>query len=173
MLSGETAIGHDPVLTVSTMASIAARAEQEAHYRQWAARLGRVQRQSWTSASDRVTAALTHAASEAAIDLDVAAILCCTASGRTATAMARFRPEAPLIAVSPNPRTVNQLALSWGVSALQVDTYGSTDEMVWYAVERVVRAGIVEPGDTVVVLAGSPRKSDDTAADVMRFVSVS
>ena len=44
MLSGETAIGADPVLVVATMARIAARAEVEASYRQWAERLGREQR---------------------------------------------------------------------------------------------------------------------------------
>jgi pyruvate kinase len=172
MLSGETAIGHDPVLTVATMADIAERAEAEAHYRQWATRLGRVQRESWDSSSDRVTAALTHAASEAAVDLQVSAILCCTNSGRTATAMARFRPGATLVALSPNPRTVNQLALSWGVSPMPVETYGSTDEIVWHAVEQAIDAGHVDHGDTIVVLAGSSQKSDETAADVMRIVTV-
>jgi len=173
MLSGETAIGHDPVATVRTMASIAERAEEEAHYRQWAERLGRVQRQRWNSANDEVTAALTHAASEAAIDLGVTAILCCTATGRTATAMARFRPEAELYAVSPSPQTANQLALSWGVSTLSAGNYDTTDEIVWYAVERAVADGLIAHGDTIVVLAGSPHKSDDTAADVMRLVRVS
>jgi pyruvate kinase len=172
MLSGETAIGHDPAATVATMASIAARAEREGSYRQWAARLGRIQRGRWDSASDRVTAALCHAASEAAVDTGARAILCCTSSGRTAKAMARFRPQADLIALSPNPATVNKLALSWGVDPIGVDTYTSTDEMVWYAVERAAREGRVAPGDTVVVLAGSPDRAADTAADVLRIVQV-
>jgi pyruvate kinase len=172
MLSGETAIGHDPVLTVSTMGSVAERAEAEAHYRQWAARLGRVQRERWDSVSDQVTAALTHAASQAAEDLDASAILCCTSSGRTAKAMARFRPRTPLVALSPNVRTVNALALSWGVDPLGVGTFASTDEIVWYAVETAVRRGRIDHGDTVVVLAGSPDRAAGTAADVMRIVEV-
>jgi pyruvate kinase len=172
MLSGETAIGHDPAGTVATMAAIAERAEDEASYRQWAARLGRIQRERWDSAADRITAALTHAASEAAVDVGARAILCCTSSGRTAKAMARFRPEAELIALSPDPRTVNKLSLSWGVDSIVVDTYGSTDEIVWYGVERAVQAGRIGPGDTVVVLAGSPDRSASTAADVLRIVQV-
>lgn len=172
MLSGETAIGRDPAGAVATMATIAERAEAEASYRQWAARLGRIQRQRWDSASDRITAALTHAASEAAVDVGARAILCCTGGGRTAKAMARFRPEADLIALSPDPRTVNKLTLSWGVDPIAVDTYGTTDEMVWYAVERAVQQGRVSPGDTVVVLAGSPDRSTTTAADVLRIVQV-
>ena len=172
MLSGETAIGHNPALTVATMAVIAERAEREAHYRQWAARLGRVQRERWDSMSDRITAALTHAASQAADDTDARAILCCTSSGRTAKAMARFRPLAELIALSPNPKTVNALSLTWGVEALEVGTYSTTDEMVWFAIEMAVSQGRIDLGDMVVVLAGSPTRSASTAADVLRIVHV-
>ena len=172
MLSGETAIGHDPVGVVATMSSIAQRAEAEASYRQWAARLGRIQRETWDSAADRVTAALTHAASEAAVDVGAAAILCCTSSGRTAKAMARFRPGCKLLALSPTDLTVNQLTMSWGVDPLIVDTYASTDEIVWFAVERAVEEKRIEHGDTVVVIAGSPARSSDTAADVLRIVQV-
>ena len=172
MLSGETAIGHDPVLVVETMDAIAARAEAEAAYRQWAQRLGRIQRAEWDSTGDRITAALTHAASEAAVDVGASAIICCTHTGRTAIAMARFRPEAPLIALSNDPRTVRQLSLLWGVETLALDTFESTDEIVWHAVERVVQAGLVEPRGTVVVLAGSPKKAANTAADVLRIVRV-
>lgn len=172
MLSGETAIGHDPALTVSTMAVIAERAEREAHYRQWAARLGRAQRERWDSVSDRVTAALTHAASEAAQDVGATAILCCTSSGRTAKAMARFRPSIRLIALSPNSRTVNALSLTWGVEAIEVALYETTDDMVWFAVEAAVHSGCVRQGDTVIVLAGSRTRSAETAADVLRIVQV-
>ncbi len=172
MLSGETAIGHDPALVVETMGRIAERAEAEASYRQWADRLGRVQRAKWDSLSDQITAAITHAASQAAHDVGAIAILCCTSSGRTAKAMARFRPEARLLGLSPNLHTVRALTLSWGVEPVTVDTYTSTDEMVWYAVERAVQAGFVQQDDLVVVIAGSPDRSAETAADVMRIVRV-
>src|SRR3954454_8484179 len=172
MLSGETAIGHDPALVVTTMSRIAERAEREARYREWAARLGRIERARWDSISDQITAALTHAASQAAEDVSAAAILCCTSRGRTAKAMARFRPSARLLALSPNQRTLNALTLSWGVEPVMVDTYDSTDDMLWYAVERSVQAGLISQGDVVVVLAGSPERRASTAADVLRVVSV-
>jgi pyruvate kinase len=172
MLSGETAIGSHPALTVSTMALIAERAEREAHYRQWAARLGRIQRQRWDSTSDRITAALTHAASEAAVDADASAILCCTRNGRTAKAMARFRPDTRLVALSPDPATVNKLALTWGVQPIETPTFGSTDEMIAAAVERAKEEGLVVRGETVLVLAGSPDKDSTTAANVLRIVPV-
>ena len=179
MLSGETAIGHDPAAVVRTMASVAERAEAEASYRQWADRLGRVQRLSHheqMSNIDAITAALTHAASHAAHDAEVTAILCCTRSGRTARAMARFRPTAAMIGLSPTPRVVRSMALSWGVTPLEVDLYGTTDEMVWFAVETALQAGLIAPGDRVLVLAGAPGPNRERSAhaptDVLRIVSV-
>jgi pyruvate kinase len=172
MLSGETAVGHDPAAVVETMSRVAERAEAEASYRQWAERLGRVQRQRWDTTADPITAALTHAASQAAHDIGVAAILCCTRSGRTARAMARFRPEAQLIGLSPDPATVRSMALSWGVDPIEVDTYRSTDEMVWFAVETAVQRGKVASGDVVLVLAGAPDRPSGAATDVLRIVRV-
>ncbi len=172
MLSGETAIGHDPVLVVETMARIAARAETEASYRQWAERLGRDQRD-WQidDTADRITAAVTHAAWQAADDVRSTAILCCTRSGRTARAMARFRPSCRLVGLSPDQRTVDALTLSWGVESVQVEEYRSSDEMVWFAVETALQHGLVAHGDVVLVLAGAPDRNS-AATDVLRVVRV-
>ena len=179
MLSGETAIGHDPAGVVRTMATVAERAESEASYRRWADRLGRVQRlehHEQMSNIDPVTAALTHAASQAATDAEVSAILCCTRSGRTARAMARFRPAVPMVGLSPHPEVVRSMSLSWGVTPIEVDLYGSTDEMVWFAVETALRAELITMGDRVLVLAGAPDpgggRPADAATDVLRIVTV-
>jgi pyruvate kinase len=168
MLSGETAIGRDPVGVVEVMATVATRAESEASYRQWARHLTRVQRRAgWLDApdTDAITAAITHAASEAASDVEASAILCCTRSGRTANAMARFRPESHLLGLAPDARTARALALTWGVTPLHVDTYGSTDEMVRFAIERALESGSVDHGDTVLVLAGAPDVLPSPGAD--------
>ena len=139
MLSGETAIGDDPVAVVATMSRIAARAETEASYRQWAERLGREQR-SWegdtpsTASRRRSPTPRGRRRSTPA----PSAILCCTRSGRTARAMARFRPIARLVGLSPDPRTVRALSLSWGVEPVHVEEYRSSDEMVWFAIETAL-----------------------------------
>jgi pyruvate kinase len=178
MLSGETAIGRDPAGAVATMGRIAARAEAEASYRQWAERLGREQRAvladgAGIDQADRITAALTHAAWQAALDAEATAILCCTRTGRTARAMARFRPGPRLIGLSPDPRTVTSLALSWGVEPVQVDEYRSTDDMVWFAVETAINHELIARGDVVLVLAGAPDRRSGAATDVLRIVPTS
>ena len=174
MLSAETAIGHSPELVVATMARIAERAESASNYPQWSARLGRVQRGSAESvpSSVRITQALTHAALLAATDAGCDAIICCTRSGATALAMARYRPTAALLGLSPSDATVRRMALSWGVSPVKVDEYASTDEMVWFAIEAALRSGIVRQGQLVAVLAGAPDQSGDGATDVLRLVRV-
>ncbi|MEO7370490.1 MAG: pyruvate kinase [Ilumatobacteraceae bacterium] len=173
MLSGETAIGIDPVNVIRTMARVAERAERDADYAHWADHLGRLQRAATSEGPDRITKAITHAAGLAAIDAGADAILCCTRSGRTALAMARFRPAARLIGLSPDPVTVRAMALSWGVIALQVETYTSTDQLVWFAVESAVQHGLVSTGQTVLVLAGAPDGASGASTDVLRIVRVS
>lgn len=171
MLSAETAVGADPVEVVRAMVRVAGRAEQEAGYAQWGARLGRLQRGS-TTGPDRIAMAITHAAAMAAGEADAAAILCCSRSGRTVRAMARFRPLAALVGLSPDPATVRALALSWGVTPMSVEEYQTTDELVWFAVERSVQAGLVASGDTVLVLAGAPDRGSGSSTDVLRIVRV-
>ena len=86
------------------------------------------------------------------------------------SAMARYRPMAVLLGLSPSDETVRRLSLTWGVTPLKVVEYRSTDEMVWCAVEAGVAAGIVKPGQLVAVLAGAPDQSGGGATDVLRLV---
>ena len=86
--------------------------------------------------------------------------------------MARFRPACRLIGLSPDPRTVNSLTLSWGVEPVHVDEYRTSDEMVWFAVQTALEHGFVAHGDTVLVLAGAPDRHSGAAADVLRIVRV-
>ncbi|MBA2281106.1 MAG: pyruvate kinase [Actinomycetota bacterium] len=172
MLSGETAIGHDPELVVRTMARIVERAEQEADYLAWGNRLGKLQRAAGVPEELAITAAVTHAAWEAAVDLDAVAIVCCTRSGTTARAMARFRPRCALVSFSPTEAAARQLALSWGVIPFATEWYESSDEIVWHAVERAVQAGVARTGDNVVVIAGSPVLGASATSDILRVVRV-
>ncbi|MGD9793020.1 MAG: pyruvate kinase [Acidimicrobiia bacterium] len=169
MLSGETAIGHDPVAVVSTMSRIAERAEQSADYRQWGSHIGRIQRTSTSAEPGDITLATTHAGWQAANEVMAAAMLCCTRSGRTGRESARFRPICPIIALSPSHRALRQLSLSWGVTPIEVATYSTTDELVWFAVQATVERGLVPSGSLVVVLAGAP-DSNEGATDVLRIV---
>jgi pyruvate kinase len=169
MLSAETAIGRHPALAVETMAGIAARTEQfDDQHGVYEQGLG----QRRAPLAKVVTVAMAHAALRAAVELDLAAIVCCTRAGTTARAMAALRPQCRLIGASPSPETARQLALSWGVEPLVVDEYATTDEMVWCVVEAAVREGMARHGESIAVLAGAPDTSPGRT-DVLRVVAVS
>ena len=172
MLSGETAIGTDPVNVVTTMARVAERAELEAKSGQWGEHVVHLQRTGGVTGPDPITTAITHAAGLAAKDCGAAAILCCTRSGRTALAMARFRPAARLIGLSPDPATVRALALCWGITPVQIGKYTTTDELVRSALETAVQRDMVHSGDVVLIVAGAPDRPSGAATDVLRIVRV-
>ncbi len=147
MLSGETASGNYPVAAVQTMAHIVQQAERAVG---WEAHFSR-------AAATKVTVAqaVAHASCETAADLHARAIITPTVSGGTARLVARFRPQTPIIAVTPNPQTQRQLMLSWGIHPLLAERETTTDRMVADAIRAAQRHGLVSPGDTVVITAGS------------------
>jgi pyruvate kinase len=169
MLSAETAIGADPAGAVAVMASVLTRAEREADYLQWGAKLGKLRRSRPLPLTAKITDATSEGAWRAATNVGAAAIVCCTPSGNTARAVARFRPTVPVLAVSPSERTVRALSLTWGVAAVQGRPWLTTDEMVWFATEEAMSAGIAGPGDVIVVIGAYPG-DPDPAADVLRVV---
>ena len=173
MLSGETAIGLNPVAAVEAMARITRRAEREFDYQGWGTRLGEQQMAGLHNAptTTRITSAITAAAWRASVDAELAAIIACTASGRTARMISRFRPTCPILALTPVPRTARQLAMAWGIRSQVMDTHGTTDDVVWHAVEAAVREGLVRKGDLVGVLVGSPTEAEPVT-DVLRLVRV-
>jgi pyruvate kinase len=173
MLSAETAVGRHPVSAVVTMARIAERAEREFDFYSWGRGLGR-QQTTLTADSPaplRIVSAITAAAWRAANDADATAIICATRSGATARSISRFRPTAPLLAVTPSIRTARWLSVAWGVHAVVDQPRTTLDDIVWFAVKAAVDAGACRTGDIVVVLAGAP-DDPDPATDVLRMVRV-
>jgi len=153
MLSGETAIGHDPVGAIATMARIATRAEREFDYLAWGQTRGiqQVAESRGAPASVRMTAAISAAAWRAANDAGATAIIACTNSGTTARAISRFRPVVPVLGMTPSVRTARQLSVAWGITPIVISQRGTTNDIVWFAVIAAVEAGVVKKGDIVRV----------------------
>ncbi|HEY5093169.1 MAG TPA: pyruvate kinase [Acidimicrobiales bacterium] len=154
MLSGETAIGDDPVAVVTTMDRIVRRAEEYFDYEGWGSGLG-VQQIGAGTRSTRITAAITGAAWRAAMEEKAVAIVACTRSGMTARAISRFRPPMPIVAITPSDATARQLRSSWGVEEIYVSPAQDIDELCEVAVTRLKRSGIAKSGDPIVIMAGS------------------
>ncbi|GIW50122.1 MAG: hypothetical protein KatS3mg080_0733 [Anoxybacillus sp.] len=115
MLSGETAAGAYPVEAVQTMHRIALRTEQALQYRDL---LSKRSKQSGTTITDAIGQSVAHTA----LNLDVAAIVTPTVSGHTARMISKYRPKAPIIAVTSNEGVSRKLALVWGVLPTRCST---------------------------------------------------
>ena len=146
MLSGETAAGKYPVEAVTMMASIAKKADEVV--------FNDVEKRHITVKS--ITDAISHATCSIASELGAKAIITSTKSGYTARAVAKFRPKAPIIAVTFNEKVIKTLQLIRGVIPLKVKQTFSTDEMFREAINGALNSGIVISGDLVVITAGVP-----------------
>ena len=97
-----------------------------------------------------------EATASIARELSVAAVIPITQSGYTARMVAKYRPVAPIYAVTPNVETQRRLSLVWGVRALIIQPHPTTEEMVEEALRALQDAGRVKPDDLVVITAGVP-----------------
>ncbi|AYV67458.1 MULTISPECIES: pyruvate kinase [Niallia] len=149
MLSGETAAGLYPVEAVQTMNNIAARAEEALNYKEI---LSKRSKDSEHSITDSIGQSVAHTA----LNLEVKAVITPTGSGHTARMISKYRPEAPIIAVTYDAKIQRQLALVWGVYPRLSQKSESTDEMLDVAVQEGVNSSIVTHGDLVVITAGLP-----------------
>ena len=87
---------------------------------------------------------------------DLSAIICWTASGSTATRVARERPKPPIVAISPNLSTGRRLSLVWGVHCVVAEDAHDQDDMVERACRIAFRDGFAQPGQRVIIVAGVP-----------------
>ncbi|WP_243291243.1 pyruvate kinase [Bacillus sp. FJAT-47783] len=149
MLSGETAAGSYPVEAVQTMHNIASRVEQALDYKHI---LSKQSKEASTTITDSIGQSVAHTA----LNLDVSAIVAPTASGYTAKMISKYRPKAPIVAVTDCEAVSRKLSLVWGVYSRKGAIATTTDEMLDIAVRESIQTGIVKHGDRVVITAGVP-----------------
>jgi pyruvate kinase len=145
MLSAETAIGRFPVETVEMMSRIALEAEAS----------GRAAAMPPHSRHD-YSQAIAHAAVTMAKDLDFRAVCAFTQSGYTARLVSKERPAQPVLAFTNDPRVYRRVALYWGSTPFLLSFDGDTDTLIHHVEDELLARGLAAPGDSVIVLGGSP-----------------
>ncbi len=146
MLSGETAVGEFPVEAVGYMDRLARAVEPSLGYRH-----------QLPEASEEPT--IGHAMSNAACDLAEAigakAMLVPTFTGRTASAVARLRPRRPIAGLTHHRYALQQMALEWGVTPIEIPESSDVEELWSRSLEAARACGMVASGDKVVLTAGT------------------
>jgi pyruvate kinase len=146
MLSGETSVGAYPIDAVATMARIVEEAESD--------RSGLVP--ALRQADRTQPGLLSQAALGIADGLGAAALVAFTLSGNTVRRLARLHPVEPLVALTPVREVRDQLALSWGTTAVLVPDVESAEDMVQIVDETLLAMDVFTRGDVVVIVAGAP-----------------
>ena len=148
MLSGETASGAHPALAVRMMARIINAAEGSPY---WAPRTPPA-----PEPPAPFSEALARTAVSTARDVGARLIACFTQSGDSARLISKERPTVPVVAFSPSEVIRRRAALFWGVTPRVMSPIRDVDEMVEAVQGHLLGAGLVSPGDRVVLVYGSP-----------------
>ncbi|OGZ32528.1 MAG: pyruvate kinase [Candidatus Niyogibacteria bacterium RIFCSPLOWO2_12_FULL_41_13] len=145
MLSGETATGKYPEEVVKMMSEIIEEADQKVSFREFSEE---------NEIADAVSDSVTHLAEKVGAKL----ILVFTKSGFTARKIARRRPHQPIIAISPERKTIGKLNFTWGVYPL----FGKVHKNFYQIVEEAKKIARDNPvlklkkGESFVISAGIP-----------------
>jgi pyruvate kinase len=151
MLSGETAMGQYPELVIKTMVSIIGEVEKEeiVYNRNLVP-----QPHSPSFLSD----ALCYNACEIAKDVSANALIGMTQSGKTGFMLSSFRPRSPLFVFTKTQTLVNQLSLSWGVTAFYYDKEESLDGIITDQINFLKGKDLLKAGDVVINTGSTPIK---------------
>ena len=147
MLSEETAIGDYPVEAVRMMSRIAEVTEQHLPYDEWLAKRTR-------HAEHDVADTVSYSAVVAAYQLDLAALVVPTRSGRTARLVSAHRPRIPILALSERPGTVRRLRLLFGVTSAHHQEESTLDDLLAGCAVRARELGLAKSGDLIGITAG-------------------
>ncbi|MCI8353060.1 MAG: pyruvate kinase [Clostridia bacterium] len=164
MLSGECAQGDYPLECVQTMSKIAARVEPTINY--------------WKKFDENKNIELNDLQSNIVYSTCVMAkntkadaIVCYTHSGDTARKFSGMGAGCPILAVTDNRRTFNQLALAWNVQPVFVEAGATIDATVEKGIEKLKSKGILESGDLIVLAGGNQLLNNATESKIVSGVA--
>lgn len=154
MLSSETAIGKYPVETVKTMNKIIEEIEKEIDYNDLLLEYDR---------KDKIdiSMAISYSTVDSANRVKASAIVCSTLSGNTAKKISHYRPGAPVLAISPDEKTIRGLSINYGIFPVKVPMVESTDEIVKISVDTAKKVFNLNSGKKIVIAGSFPLQTVD------------
>lgn len=168
MLSGETAQGDFPLNSVSVMRRIVQKAEAALDHDSlyFSIRNGVVDSFGTLSAVESVCSSAVKAAMECNAPL----LLALTETGHTARVLAKYRPRAPILAISASQSTQSHLLCVRGVISIHTASFQGTDSVISKGIIRAKELGMVKSGDSVVVVHGQKEECPG-ASNLMKVVT--
>lgn len=151
MLSGETTIGNYPVQSLEIMSKIIEETEVDQNYYEFLDTTMRTEKQD-------ITGSVAYSAVECAIRLKCKAIVTPTISGYTARKISRFRPNCPIVAITPDINVVKNLKLYYGIYPVLESDINSFDKIMKISKEKAKNILKLEEKDKIIITGGYPFK---------------
>lgn len=148
MLSGETAGGVNPIKAVEIMSKIAVEAE---HCSASAKTFTKLSKLPFTNNQE----AMAMSAVQLSFKLKKCrSIICFTETGLMARLLAKYRPDAYIVAVSIDDKVIKGLSINRGVMTLKVPSFQGIESIIKYAIKIAVKRNYCSEGEPVVVIRG-------------------
>jgi pyruvate kinase len=148
MLSGETAVGDNPVAAVDMMNRVVEAVQD--YYDEIACP------QAVLHPTSQTTAALAEAVRQVLASEPIAAVAVFTASGMTSRLLAKSRLTRPILGISNDEAVVRRMSLYYGVTAVRADAPEHTRDVLAMASRFCIQRGLASKGERIVVLSGRP-----------------
>jgi pyruvate kinase len=149
MLSAESAVSSNPVWVVETMRKIVSRAEKAFDKENFNSIMVH-------TVQNNISDAIAFSAARTAGYINASCVVCLTSSGSTARRIAKYRPDAAIIAICDNEKTQNQCGMFWRTRAYYLSLHENVQETMKITQEFLLNHRLVSPGDKIVVTMGMP-----------------
>ena len=159
MLSGETAAGAYPVEAVKMMDKVARNIEQSPEFR---ARMKSFRSECFSQAhnhKENMSVFMSKSGTEIAAATNAKAIAVPTLSGNTARILSVFRPDEPILALTPDERAERVMQLYWGVRTSIRPLFDESESVIQNAMKTAMDSGLAGLSDKIILLAGLPLNS--------------
>jgi len=146
MVTGETASGNYPIEVINVLSKVVIETEKTIDFETIQRPVGR----------KNTANAISHATQQAAHDLSVTCIITMTYSGSTAVMISRYRPNVPVVALTPIVKTCRKLSIVWGISPIKINEYQSIDDVPNIAETILKKKKLIKPGSRYIITGGVP-----------------
>lgn len=169
MLSGETAQGKYPIEALDMMVHIIENTEQHLDYKV-------LLKKAQIHRKKSISSAIGFSSVATAASLNAKCIITPTVSGATARVVSKFKPQAPIIGVTPSEETLRRMQIYRGVYPLKSLPQATTEEICNDSIHLAKAKQLVEAGDIVVLTVGIPaansKRTREGASNTMRIAIV-
>lgn len=148
MLSDETTIGNHPDRAIEVMAQVALEVENDPLF---------IQHQTdWNFTADTVYTGVSRSVARNVLSSNAQAIVALSESGNTGRSVARYRPQVPIIVLTPSLNTFSHMLVVYGCEPVLIKSIKSLPEAQKAAQKALRDRGLAESGDTYILTAGIP-----------------